>query len=778
MSLNGHFPFAQPQNELHEAQCMQAVVSCSNASTRRSSHSAIAREPAISRDATRSFTLKSRTRTLPSFRSSAPPSRRDSSTSVEPISTQASASLPSSSHAPSDIDLQSRRRSDDPHHASATAHNAPRNPHRQPPGEAWNVNGSEIAPNTLPTQLLRPPIALSVATIETQLAAVSFPQRENLLQSSNRAPPDPSALLSPPDAHPSGDGLNGVAKVLYSHHQEAWRETVRCAIQEDRIVELLQSKAETRLLRSELQQSQARVQLLEEELQQRQTSGFTNAPPLGDAKENGVGGGFRVASDTNTTSNVLSERTPASPPSFSSSAFHGAVAAPHSLHADGDKGEETDDGGTDTSAFAVDAAGVDSCSAAQLTATASYTAQLEAANHHLSRQMGAILRDTQRLQSCLQKRTWQLYDAHLRRETNYKHLLLGQQQLEEDNRKLTSDLEAITGMLVGARAAEQAAIRSRNEYAAALEMWTKAGATAATTGQGSGSVQASMVPTKGAVPSTVLATDREEAAAVQSGQHPDLGGRLFSRHYGTAPLDISAVATVEKGIYDNDEVDSAYRVAVAVEESYYRQSNVSNDSTAYRNPSIDDSMLPSRDGVAERHAQPKGNRSKNSTAAFQAFPLCDSLSNDREPVTSSSQLYRLSEHLSLPAPTFVALPSHSSSSMYAKGGEENPSESSTGERQLLQFNCSMLELELRNQEVQRAAEQQQFQEALRTIAHQRGTLDELEARLLQVTAAHEKLRGITNEVFRMWDTSAMFEGDGWSDSSGEEGSNEMTHWMP
>jgi hypothetical protein len=95
------------------------------------------------------------------------------------------------------------------------------------------------------------------------------------------------------------------------------------------------------------------------------------------------------------------------------------------------------------------------------------------------------------------------------------------------------------------------------------------------------------------------------------------------------------------------------------------------------------------------------------------------------------------------------------------------------ERELLQFKCTLLELELQAKEKRYKEEKARWEEAVHHAEGLRTVMGEAEARVRQVQISSNKVMGLLHEMNRVWRTSLALEAQGESDAE-EEAAEEMS----
>ncbi|GET88601.1 hypothetical protein, conserved [Leishmania tarentolae] len=102
------------------------------------------------------------------------------------------------------------------------------------------------------------------------------------------------------------------------------------------------------------------------------------------------------------------------------------------------------------------------------------------------------------------------------------------------------------------------------------------------------------------------------------------------------------------------------------------------------------------------------------------------------------------------------------------GGEAEGGDcSTTDEHQLLQFRCTLLELELQAKETTHKAEKEAWEAAVHQAEGVVGVMGEVEARVREAAAASEKARHLLHDMSRLWSKFLALEEDEASDDSRE-----------
>lgn len=100
--------------------------------------------------------------------------------------------------------------------------------------------------------------------------------------------------------------------------------------------------------------------------------------------------------------------------------------------------------------------------------------------------------------------------------------------------------------------------------------------------------------------------------------------------------------------------------------------------------------------------------------------------------------------------------------------------SSPDERELLRFKCTLLELELQAKETVHAEEREKWEGAVCSAEGVHTAMGEVEARVRQVTASTNKVRGLLHEMHRMWCTSLALEDQWDSGADVDEAADELS----
>ncbi|AYU78830.1 hypothetical protein LdCL_220018700 [Leishmania donovani] len=101
------------------------------------------------------------------------------------------------------------------------------------------------------------------------------------------------------------------------------------------------------------------------------------------------------------------------------------------------------------------------------------------------------------------------------------------------------------------------------------------------------------------------------------------------------------------------------------------------------------------------------------------------------------------------------------------GAAEGGDHSTADEHQLLQFRCTLLELELQAKETAHKAEKEAWEAAVHHAEGIAGAMGEVEARVRQAVAASEKAGHLLHEMSRLWSHSLALDEDDISDDGGE-----------
>ncbi|CBZ27096.1 conserved hypothetical protein [Leishmania mexicana MHOM/GT/2001/U1103] len=101
------------------------------------------------------------------------------------------------------------------------------------------------------------------------------------------------------------------------------------------------------------------------------------------------------------------------------------------------------------------------------------------------------------------------------------------------------------------------------------------------------------------------------------------------------------------------------------------------------------------------------------------------------------------------------------------GAAEGGDHSTVDEHQLLQFRCTLLELELQAKETAHKAEKEAWEAAVHHAEGVAGAMSEVEARVRQAAAASEKAGHLLQEMTRLWNHSLALDEDDISDDGGE-----------
>lgn len=556
-----------------------------------------------------------------------------------------------------------------------------------------------------------------------------------------------------------------LARLLQRHQQEGWRDELRSALQQDVDAWVQQVREEQQLMRAQLVFAQAKAAELTREVRMLRDNGQRRcaSSPLPCKADSGA-----CKNQEEEAATTSDQRD---------------VGSMSSL-ATGD-GDHEQEGKTQASKQG-------EC----VTDPPVYQLDMESYIHSLETHARALHDEKQQLQLRLDRRTSQLATAQRRYEQNYAMLLNEQAVLEADYQRATKDIEEVVGMLVVARAAEQAALRRLNEYELALEEAEQ------------------RVAAMEAAEQQRLRSDSHKAEDVDDDDDDDDGGETTigvvaevdmaadadagSAHASAAKA-VHVVPSPPPSLRPPSVSDSAYFSCVEMREtdgapSATTRTTISASGTSFFSPSppiafstgetartpqcseSDKTVLSLVSPTRQTPWTPLQLRSAVGARSAEAGTDTSTSGVSRSLGRSGSQLLTAITFPSVAPFTLRRLAARRSTLPMLNGTHmslpQNQPESSD-ECELLRFKCTLLELELQMKEKLHREEKEKWESAVLHAEGVRIVIGEVEARVRQASASSSKVKGLLHEMNRLWCTSAILEDE--CGSEGDDADAEAAH---
>ncbi|KPI82941.1 hypothetical protein ABL78_8043 [Leptomonas seymouri] len=546
---------------------------------------------------------------------------------------------------------------------------------------------------------------------------------------------------------------------LMQHHQlEGWKDELRNALQQDADAWVLQVCEEQQLLQSQLTFTQARVVELTQEVQLLRGNGPEHGITHSDLKN---GKPFQPDGETNTGS-----------PGYS-----GDAELP--VHPGGAAGQQND---CDTK--------LDNRTT-EATCSLAYKLEMETYIRSLEAHTRALHDEKQQLQLRLDRRTAQLASAQRRYEQSYALLLHEQEVLEADYQKATEDVEEVVGMLVVARAAEQAALRRLNEYEVALEE-----AEFRVNAMAAQEQRQQLQPHSQFDDGEEQAVNASAAQSLLRSQQPSSCLRLAQRpstpgstYYSCVEVNDRSAAATSTATFTPPCMPTDCHASLpallspSAHPSPFRGRCMdlvtgceavppphpcSTANSPSSSPSISFSGTPSLAGGPSSHVvqtlpalATAGLQAAESPSEDAPPSLPHSLAKSGgrllSPIASSFAALRTPQGLAVRRSsgantTATTLIPHHGCESCTKGANESPSE-----HELMRFKCTLLELELQAKEASHKEEREKWESAVHHAEAVCTCMGEVEARVRQATASSNRVTGLLHEMNRVWCTSLALE---------------------
>ncbi|KPA85776.1 hypothetical protein ABB37_00130 [Leptomonas pyrrhocoris] len=669
------------------------------------------------------------------------------------------------------------------------------------------ANGAEARPRwppNVPNTKKPMPNAVKSGPRAVQRASVHMPAPSQAKESLPATPGSAQSALSPNDPfvdwkHSVVSHSCSLTRLMQRHQQEGWKDELRNVLQQDADAWVQQVYEEQCLLQAHLTFTQAKVAELTREVQLLR----------GEELE-----------DHTISSQLPDGKAPPRDLETEALAPDGSADADLAVTPDGVADQQhgcdkkLDDHPTG------------------LTCPPAYKLEMETYIHSLEAHTRALHDENQQLQLRLDRRTAQLASAQQRYEQNYSLLLHEQSVLEADYQKVAEDVEEVVGMLVAARAAEQAALRRLSEYEVALdeaEMRVKKMEAQQLQQQlhlqlGDNEERAGKAPvarsssqaqwpcsrlclaqqpstSDSAFYSVVEVNDPDGAATSTATSTPPLVSAVDG---GPLTLPLRSVSEErEEGtiLLSHSSTPMRHTPSLPVplpsparpsSETPQRARSVNFAVCGGAAPSPSSTSISFSDGSFPAAASSSHTARTPSVLTAASPDVAGSKGEDAsasvphiQAKSKSRLLTPLASSLAaLLTPGSVAARRRSSSNgsttpallrdgcvNFAKDIHGSPSE-----QELLRFKCTLLEFELQSKEKMHQEEKKKWESAVHNAEAVNTAMGEVEARVRQATASSNRVEGLLHEMNRVWCTSFALEDEG--DSEDEDLQEKVREYSP